>query len=46
MNAIAQVKQMLVTRTTSDSYPKESQELTIASEKIAKHATSMFFFFK
>lgn len=34
---------MLVTRTTSDSYQKESQELTIASEKIAKHATSMDF---
>jgi len=44
INAIAQVKQMLVTRTTSDSFPKESQELTNASEKIAKNATSKLFF--
>jgi len=40
INAIAQVKQMLVAKTTSDSFPKESQELTNASEKIAKNATS------
>lgn len=33
---------MLVARTTSDSFPKESQELTKASEKIAKNATSKF----
>lgn len=42
INAIAQVKQMLVTRTTSDSFPKETQELTKASEKIAKNATSKY----
>lgn len=30
---------MIVTRTTSESFPKESQELTKASEKIAKNAT-------
>nr|BAH72202.1 ACYPI008922 [Acyrthosiphon pisum] len=41
INAIAQVKQMLVARTTSDSFPKESQELTNASEKIAKNATRL-----
>ncbi|KAF0764403.1 Uncharacterized protein FWK35_00010697 [Aphis craccivora] len=41
INAIAQVKQMLVARTTSDSFPKESQELTNASEKIAKTATKL-----
>lgn len=42
MNAIAQVKQIIVARTTSDSFPKESQELTKASEKIVKNATSMY----
>lgn len=31
---------MLVVRTTSDSFPKESQELTKSSEKIVKNATS------
>lgn len=45
LNAIAQVKQMIVTRTTSDSYPKESQEMIKASEKIAKNATSMIILF-
>lgn len=40
INSIAQVKQLIVTRTTSDSFPKESQELTKASEKIVKNATS------
>lgn len=44
INAIAQVKQMLMTRTTSDSFPKETQELTKASEKIAKNATSKYVF--
>lgn len=42
INAISQVKQMLVARTTSDSFPKESQELTKSSEKIVKNATSKY----
>lgn len=33
---------MLVARTTSDSFPNESQELAKASEKLAKNATSMY----
>lgn len=37
---------MLVARTTSDSFPKESQELTKASEKIAKNATSNYIIFQ
>ncbi|KAL5239128.1 hypothetical protein ACI65C_006538 [Semiaphis heraclei] len=41
INAIAQVKQILLARKTSGSYPKESQELTNASEKIAKNATRL-----
>lgn len=45
INAISQVKQMLVARTTSDSFSNESQELTKASEKIAKNATSMYIIF-
>jgi len=45
INAIFQVKQILVSQTTSDSFPKESQELTKASDKIAKNATSMFIIF-
>lgn len=42
INAISQVKQLIVTRTTSDSFPNESQELTKVSEKISKNATSMY----
>lgn len=41
INAISQVKQLIVTRTT-DSFPNESQELTKVSEKISKNATSMY----
>lgn len=33
---------MLVSRTTSDSFPKESQELTKSSDKIVKNATSTY----
>lgn len=42
INAISQVKQLIVTRTTADSFPNESQELTKVSEKISKNATSMY----
>lgn len=36
---------MLVARTTSDSFPNESQELAKASEKLAKNATSMYTYY-
>lgn len=45
INSILQVKQIIAARTTTnDSFPKENQELTNASEKFIKYATSMYIY--
>ncbi|XP_050545077.1 protein CREBRF homolog [Daktulosphaira vitifoliae] len=41
INAISQVKQLLVTRMTNDSFTNENQELAKTSDKITKNATKL-----